>query len=140
MAVAVFDPVAFAARYPEFNAVSQPLLTTLFAEAGLYLNNTDCSPVQDVTRRLLLLQMLVAHIAFIGGALNADGQPRPVGRMSQAGEGTVNATFVDVMPTPGTGAWFAQSPYGSAFWQATSSLRGMRYFPRPTRIGGFRGR
>ena len=132
MAVAVFDSVGFLARYPEFSAVNVSLLGAYFMEAGLYLNNTDCSPVQDITRRGLLLNMLTAHIAFVGGALTADGQPKPVGRMSQAAEGSVSAAFEGVPPTPGTGAWFQQSQYGAAFWQATSSLRGMRYRARPT--------
>jgi hypothetical protein len=132
MAIATFDSVAFYARYPEFAAVSSAQLGALFLEAGLYLDNTDRSRV-DVVKRGRLLDMLTAHIAFLGGLLSADGQPRPVGRVSQASEGTVSATFADAMPTAGSGAWFQQSQYGSAFWQATSSMRGMRYLPKPTR-------
>ena len=142
MAIAVFNPAVFYARYPEFAGVDMGVLAAMFAEAGLYLNNTDCSPVQDVTRRGVMLNMLTAHIAYIGGVLNADGQPRPVGRVSSAGEGSVSASFEGVPPTPGTGAWFQQSQYGAAFWQATTSLRGMRYVPcptfiNPTRLGYF---
>lgn len=133
MAVVAFNPTAFKARYPEFAAVSNDLLAACFGEAGFYLSNKDNSPVQDVTRRAVLLNMLTAHIAYLGGALSADGQPRPVGRVSQAAEGSVSASFEGVPPTPGTGAWFQQSQYGAAFWQATSSLRGMRYIPCPTR-------
>lgn len=133
MAVAAFDPVAFAARYPEFAQVNPTRLTALFSEAGLYLSNTDCSPVRDVTRRGVLLNMITAHISFLAGDLSADGQARPVGRVSQAAEGSVSATFEGVPPTPGSGAWFQQSQYGAAFWQATTGLRGMRYIPRPTR-------
>lgn len=129
MAVAVFNPTLFKARYPEFAAVSNDILAALFVEAGLYLSNTDCSPVQNIVRRGVLLNMLTAHIGFIGGLLSADGQARPVGRVSQAGEGTVSASFEMNAPTPGTGPWFAQSAYGSAFWAATTSLRGMRYVP-----------
>lgn len=133
MAVVAFNPTAFKARYPEFAAVSNDLLAACFVEAGLYLSNKDNSPVQNLTRRATLLNMLTAHIAYLGGALSADGQPRPVGRVSQAAEGSVSASFEGVPPTPGTGAWFQQSQYGAAFWQATSSLRGMRYIPCPTR-------
>lgn len=132
MAVVVFNPTAFKVRYPEFAAVSNTLLDACFTESGLYLSNRDNSPVQDVARRTLLLNMLTAHIAFIGGALSADGQARPNGRLSQASEGSVSATFDSVPATPGSGAWFAQSQYGAAFWQATSSLRGFRYRSRPT--------
>ena len=127
MAVAVFESAIFLARYPEFAAVSTTMLTALFDEAGLYLSNTDGSPVQDITRRGVLLNMLTAHLAFIGGALTADGQPRPVGRVSAASEGSVSASFEGVAPTPGSGVWFQQSQYGAAFWQATTNLRGMRY-------------
>ena len=133
MAVAVFNYAIFAARYPEFAAVSPTRLGALFLEAGMYLSNCDSSPVQSITRRGVLLNMLTAHISFLAGDLSADGQARPVGRVSQASEGTVSATFEMNAPTPGSGPWFAQSTYGAAFWQATTSLRGMRYRPRPTR-------
>ena len=130
MTIVAFDPVQFKARYPEFTAVSNVLLSDCFTEAGLYLSNTDASPVQSIPRRTLLLNMLTAHIAFMGGALSADGQPRPVGRVSQASEGSVSASFD--YGTPGTQAWFIQTQYGASFWQATSSLRSFRYVARPT--------
>ena len=131
MAAVVFDPTAFKARYPEFAAVPDATLTACFMEAGLYLSNADNSPVQNLTRRATLFNMLTAHVAYLGGLLSADGMPRPVGRVSQAGEGSVSAAFEYL--TPGTAAWFTQTQYGAAFWQATSSLRSMRYIPCPTR-------
>lgn len=133
MAIAVFNSTQFLARYPEFSAVSTTKLQAYFLEAGLYLNNSDCSPVRDVCRRGLLLNMLVAHISKLGGDLSADGQSLPVGRMSQATEGTVSASFEFATPTPGSAAWFNQTQYGAAFWQTTVSLRSFRYSPRPTR-------
>lgn len=133
MAVAVFNPAMFAARYPEFSAVSPTRLTALFCEAGLYLSNCDSSPVRNINRRGVLLNMLTAHISDLRGDLSADKQAKPVGRVSQAAEGSVSASFEGVPPTPGTGAWFQQTQYGAAFWQATSSLRGFRYLAQPTR-------
>ena len=127
----VFDPAAFKARYPEFAAVADPTLAACFDEAGLYLSNADNSPVQNLTRRAVLLNMLTAHIAALGGALSSDGQPRPVGRVSSATEGSVSAAFEG--PPPGSAQWFQQSQYGAAFWQATSGLRGFRYLAQPTR-------
>lgn len=132
MPAVTFDPAAFKARYPEFAAVSSVALGACFTEAGIYLANAD-KPVRNEARRLLLLNMLTAHIAYIGGMLGADGMPRPVGRLSQASEGSVSASFDGVPATPGSGAWFQQSQYGAAFWQATTSLRSMRYVPCPTR-------
>jgi hypothetical protein len=95
--------------------------------------------VQDIGLRTVLLNMLTAHIAFLGGILTADGQTRPVGRVSAANEGAVGASFDFTPATPGSGSWFAQSQYGVAFWQATTNLRGARYFPQPTQVEGFSG-
>jgi hypothetical protein len=142
MGVAVFNPTLFIGRYPEFTAAynaNPSIFYGMFAEAGLYLNNTDRSIVQDINLRGVLLQMLTAHKAFLSGLLTADGQPRPVGRVSAATEGAVSATFEGVPPTPGTGAWFQQSQYGADFWQATTGYRGMKYFAQPTRVEGFTG-
>ena len=142
MCVAVFNPTVFIARYPEFTAAynAHPsLFASFFAEAGLYLNNTPQSVVQNVALRGVLLNMITAHIAFLSGVLTADGQPRPVGRVTTANEGAVGASFDYPATTPGSGPWFAQSAYGVAFWQATTSYRGMRYFPQPTRVEGFLG-
>lgn len=137
--VAVFDPQMFLARYPEFNRVGIATLQAYFCEAGLYLNNSPCSIVQNVSKRLVLLNMLTAHIGFLGGALTCDGQPRPVGRVSDATEGSVSASFAYTEPTPGSGPWFNQTTYGAAFWQATTQYRSARYVPQPTRVGGFTG-
>lgn len=134
MGIAVFNLGIFLARYPEFTAYANANPSTLpamFAEAGLYLSNCPTSPVQDVTLRGVLLNMITAHIAFLAGALSADGQARPVGRVSQASEGSVSASFDYAPATPGGEAWYTQSPYGAAFWQATQNLRGFRYRPAP---------
>ena len=130
--VAVWNPGLFLARYPEFTSAyngNPTKFASYFVEAGLYMNNTATSWMQDIPTRLMLLNMLVAHISFLAGDLSADGQARPVGRVSAAGEGSVNATFDFTPATPGSGAWFEQSQYGAAFWQATTNRRGARYVP-----------
>ena len=129
MAIVAFDSAAFKARYPEFAAVSNDLLGACFNEAGIYLDNTDNSPL-GVAKRAVYLNMLTAHIACLGGALSAEGKAFPVGRISSAGEGSVSASME--YQAPGSAAWFAQTQYGAAFWQATSSLRGFRYIAHPT--------
>jgi hypothetical protein len=134
MAVVTFDPVAFKIAYPAFVNVDDAFLQSCFNEAGLYLSNTNCSPVQNITKRTLLLWMLTAHIATLKGALNPDGSTTPVGRLASAAEGSVS--IGTEYNAPGTAAWFIQTQYGAAFWQATSSLRGFRYSARPTRVEG----
>lgn len=129
MPAIVFNAAAFKVRYPEFAAVADATLGAYFDEAGIYLSNSD-SPVASLTRRAILFNMLVAHIGAIGGALSADGQPRPVGRLASASEGSVSASFANA--APGSAEWFQQTQYGAAFWQATTGLRGFRYISRPT--------
>jgi len=134
MTIAVFNYTAWTTRYPEMGAVSEEQAALFFSEAGLYLDNTDCSPVQDVTRRLMLLNMLTAHIAALSGALDPSGQPSgTVGAVSSATEGSVSVSF-DLGLSPGTAPWYRQTQYGLAFWQATKGLRSAVYVPGPTQI------
>lgn len=133
MPAVTFDPAGFKIRYPEFNAVSADLLTAFFSnDAILYLSNTDC-PVADEGRRLALYNMLVAHIATLNGVLNppAEGGATgvPVGRTSQAAEGTVSVSFE--MNASNSAQWFNQTQYGAAYWQAILPYRSFRYRSRP---------
>jgi hypothetical protein len=134
MSSVVFDPNGFVARYPEFSAVSQPLLSAYFAEACLYLSNSDASPVQDIPTRTVLLNMLVAHIGCLAGALG-DGQARPVGRVANASKGSVSTALEYAQP--GTAAWFQQTQYGASFWQATANFRGFQFVTRWNNVTGF---
>jgi hypothetical protein len=129
MGVAVFNYAVWAARYPELAAsVDAALAGAYFAEAGLYLDNTDTSIVDDVPTRLVLLNMVVAHIAALAGA-TAAGKAGLTGRIASVTEGSV--TISTELEVPGTAGWFAQSKYGLAFWQATTRFRTMRYLPGP---------
>lgn len=134
--VAVWNPGIFLAMFPEFTAVynaNPARYEAIFNyRAPRFLSNDPTSPVCDVQKRLGLLNMLVAHIAFLAGDLSADGQSRPVGRVSDAAEGSVSASFDYAAASQNNGQWFNQSQYGAEFWQATSSLRGFRYSARPT--------
>lgn len=130
MGVASFNYTAWAARYPALApAVPEELAALYFAEAGLYLDNTDCSPVDDVTTRLVLLNMLVAHIAALNGA-TAAGAAGLVGRVSSATEGSVTIN-AELQTRPGTEQWYAQTPYGLQYWTATAVYRTAQYVPGP---------
>lgn len=129
MTVAVFDYSTWAARYPELaTSVDAALGGAYFAEAGLYLDNTDYSRVQDVGIRGVLLNMLTAHIAALSGATAAGAQGL-VGRISSVSEGSVSISTE--LQTPGGAAWFAQTKYGLMYWQATAQYRTMQYRPGP---------
>ncbi len=126
----IFNPTTFKARYPEFAAVNDTSLGLCFDEACLYLSNANDSPVQNIARRTMLLNMLTAHVAALGGFLKATPGAGPVGRVSNAAEGSVSVALAYL--EPGTDAWYSQTQYGASFWQAVLNLRRFRYIPQPT--------
>lgn len=127
MAVVVFNYLGWAARYPELAATAnQDLAELYFLEAELFVNNSPWSVVCDVARRTLFLNMVTAHIAW----LSAPDRQGVVGRLSQASEGSVSASF-DYGTQAASAAFWLQSPYGASFWQATAGYRTMHYLPGP---------
>ena len=145
--VVAFDYTAWSTRYPELSSIAQPLAQAYFNEATLYLDNTAQSLVRDASvggQRSLILNMLTAHVA----ALNAPLLPGPngsmsssplVGRIASAGEGSVSVS-ADLPDIPGTAAWFVQTKYGIAAWQALAPYRTFQYRPGRSRYGcGFAG-
>ena len=138
--VSIFVFADWAALYPELVAPTETppgTGTTTAAQAandfvlaGLYLNNTPCSVVQNISVRTMLLYMLTAHIAALAArqAAEPDGNAI-VGRISDATQGSVSVS-ADVGTTNNNQAWFYQTQYGMSFWQATAAFRaGGRYKP-----------
>ena len=116
----VFDYPTWAARYPTLGAqVGSDLAQLYFNEAELYCDNTDTSPIADLTQRAMLLNMVVAHIA----QLTITGQ---VGRVTSASEGSVSTSLEYIFP--GGASWFAQTQYGIAFWEATKQYRTFQFY------------
>lgn len=130
-----FDLSGFRATYPEFAAVPDALLNQYFLLAEVYLNNTGCSPVTNLVTRSLLLNMLVAHLC----ALAARGSAGPVGRISNASEGSVSVG-IDMPAGSPSSAWFMQTRYGAMYWQATAPYRTFRYVPGFSRSPTWPGR
>lgn len=128
MAIVTFDIAAFRERYPEFNTVSDSLLNAYFVEATVYLNNTDTSPVTDVSLRAVYLNMLVAHLAALNSGIGGQAASGLVGRVTSASEGSVSVS-VDAGPSSASSWWYTQTKYGAAFWQATAPYRTIRYLP-----------
>jgi hypothetical protein len=123
--VVAFDSVYFYARFPEFSTVSATLLGYYFGEAGILLNNTPTSVVQDSSvggRRYLLLHLLTAHIASLYSGVNGIAPSGLVGRISDASEGSVRVA-VDMGTQPAAAAYFLQTNYGTEFWWMTADLR-----------------
>jgi hypothetical protein len=126
-----FDFTRWSARYPEFTKppfnVSSVQAQELFYDACLMLDNSCNSPVCDASiggERERLLYMLTAHIAYLSGP----GSGQQVGIINSKSVGSVSVGY-QVPQLPATAAWFAQSKYGFAFYQATAQYRLFRYRP-----------
>lgn len=134
MPVATFDYTSWSTCYPALaTSISSDLALMYFTEAGLYLDNSECSPVQDMTARGLYLNMLTAHIAQLNLPAEAGGSgPGSVGRVASASEGSTSVSL-DMGAQPGSAAWFMQTQYGAMFWQATAWLRTAHYVNIPYR-------
>ena len=141
-AVAVFNYSAWQALYPEFINVTSPQAANYFTLATVYLRNDGTGPVQNTTLQTTLLNYLTAHIAYMAGMSTAQGAtstspgtaPGLVGRVNSASEGSVSVS-AELGNMPQGAAYFTQSPYGLAFWQASAQFRTAMY--RPGRIPVF---
>ena len=130
MAVVAFNQAAFIDRYPEFAATLANHPTSAvnsFAEACVYLDNTDYSRV-PVPPRTTLLNMITAHIMCLYFGINGNPPNRMVGRIASAGEGSVNVSS-EMGPATASSAWYMQTQYGAAYWRASMPWRSARYVP-----------
>lgn len=127
-AVAQFDWALFELTFPEFTGLTQPVATSYFNTATMYLSNDGSGPVADAGQQLTLLNLLTAHITKILFGSNGQGPSGIVGRISSATEGSVSAGTD--FPTTLNGAWLAQTAYGALYWQLTAQYRTMQYRPR----------
>jgi hypothetical protein len=124
-------------RYPEFRTVDPVLAQAYFNEACLYFRNDGTGPVSDPNVQSMLLNMVTAHIAKLNATINGQAPSELVGRINNASEGSVSVG-VDNQPLPGSAAWYSQTRYGIAFWQATRQWRTAQYraYRRPMPSGG----
>lgn len=114
--------------------VSPELAQELFYDATLFLDNSCHSPVCDASKggeRERLLFLLTAHLAFLRGGPNAPGGGAgSVGRVTSKSVGPVSVGFGGAT-LGANAAWFEQTQYGLAFWQAVGAYRLFRYRAGP---------
>lgn len=141
MSIAVnFNYQQWAARYPEFDqdVVTEAVAQELFNEATLSYQDNSGAPggIWNSARQLTLLNMLVAHLAFLyfGTRQNGNEASPLVGRVDNAAQGSVSVHAENDYP-PGTVQWFQSTRYGASWWVATAPLRTMRYIVTPRRFG-----
>ena len=131
--VVTFSYLGWVAQFPEFSCVNEATAQGYFDLATLYLRNDGCGPVKSDAVQAQLLNLLTAHLAQLLYTAAGTQPTQLVGRISNATEGSVSVG-VELANMPPTAAWFTQTKYGLAFWQATAAFRTMRYFPNPTRV------
>lgn len=136
-AVVAFDLAAWRALYPEFVNVSDAAVQGYFGVASIFHANDGAGPIADPVVQLGVMNMLVAHVAWMRAPRDPQGNPSTtgttpasplVGRISSASEGSVSVS-TEFQP-PGTSpsaAWFAQTKYGADYWAATAGYRTFRY-------------
>lgn len=138
-AVAVPNYAAWSTLFPEFSNVSAPQYAMYFDLATQYCRNDGCGPVSTVAIQTRLLNLMTAHIAFIfAGDSRSDGASGLVGRINSATEGSVSVG-AEMPGANANSAWYLQTKYGAAFWQATAVYRTARYRRGPPNMGAVVG-
>jgi hypothetical protein len=133
--VVTFNYDEWVAAYPELSGVSAPAAQGYFDIATTICAN-KLNPVPTPDALKALLYMLTSHVATLFSSVTAGGASpsTPPGRISNATEGSVSATF-DYKASENA-QWFLQTKYGALFWQATVALRSFRYVPKGPFSGG----
>lgn len=121
------------ALFPQFSYITAPQATALFNAATNYCRNDGGGPVCSPTQKTFLLNLLVAHLAqLFAPAANGQAASTLVGRISNASEGSVSVS--SDYPSNPSSAWYTQTQYGAAYWEATKPFRSMRYIAGPNRL------
>lgn len=129
-----FNYELFRQQFPVFNYVNSATAQTYFnAVAVSYVRNDGGGPVCNSDQKLWLMNLMVAHMMQLFG-FEADGNAPStiVGRINSASEGSVNVG-TEYQPMTQAAAWYLQTPYGAAYWEAIKPFRSMRYRPGPVR-------
>lgn len=128
MGQVTFNLTAWRARYPEFATVADAQVTACFTEGTLYVSNSDSSPIVDLAIRAVILNQVTAHIVAMNFGVGGEAPSPLVGRIESAVEGSVNVKTA-YAAAAGSRAWWDQTKYGAAAWQALLPYRTMRYMP-----------
>jgi len=140
--VVVFDYASWLAAYPQFGSVGLQQAQEFFNLACLLISNLPNSPVPylpaalpPVFTRKIILNAATAHFAYLFTP-DTTGNGRPVGRISQASEGSVSLGLDYAAAQTDTQAFWNQSPFGAFVWVSLLPYRSAFYAPGPAARGG----
>lgn len=132
-----FDYDGWSQRYPAVADVTTSAAAEAYFDIAtqLFLNNSSASIVRDTACRAHLLDLLVAHLAWLMRPEEDNGPgPAVAGPVTEARQGSISVRY-DVSGQAPSASWFMQSQYGAMYWRATAFWRGMRFVssqaPRP---------
>lgn len=128
-----FNYAVWAHSFPQFSTLtSDQVVGVVLPIAEIYNRNDGGGPVSSAAIQTQLLNLMVAHVAQLLFGVNGQAPSSLVGRISGATEGSVSVQTE--FPQNQNSAWFNQTPFGAAWWQATAAYRTMRYVPGPRRV------
>jgi hypothetical protein len=138
-----FDYNRWVQTFPELAAVVQPRAQLYFDLSAIMWRNDGTGPVSNPATQLNLLNLLTAHLATTytqGLGDPSPGAPKdangPVGRISNATEGSVSIATDYGTSIPQQMAFLIQTRYGATFWALTAQYRTARYMPGTLQAGG----
>ncbi len=140
-----FNYTNFITQFPIFSAVSAGEMQGYFAIATALIANSTCNQTAvgggDVGIFTTAMYLATAHVAWLFAARDLNGnpsstgtQPAPsiVGRISSAGEGSVNvSTEWGGSPDSPSAQFWRQTQYGAMLWQMMSAAMSGFYVPSP---------
>ena len=130
---ATFNFAQWQAAFPALAYVSQAQAQAQFNIAGeFYLRNDGSGPNFKTPQvQSDLLNLITAHLCQLFVPNPAAGAPQAamVGRISSASQGSVSVTAEYAAETSQSMAWWVQTQYGAAYWNAMNARHAFRYVP-----------
>jgi hypothetical protein len=126
--VVTFNATNFQAMFPQFNTVSDAILTNFVLPfAQQIVRNDGGGPVSDAVSQANLLNLAVAHICALLWGVNGQAPTPLVGRLTNATQGSVS------LATEFTGyqndAWYNQTPWGAMLVRMMRPFVSAKYYP-----------
>lgn len=121
------------AQFPAFSYLTEAQAQMWFDQATAYLRNDGTGPTNNAQLQTQLLYLITAHLAKLFNPTVTGEESANlgiVGRISSAGEGSVNVSAEYAAPQ--AASFWTQTQYGAAYWQLSAPLRlGPRWIPAP---------
>lgn len=141
-----FNYTLWTTQFPEFSALTEAQGQFYFDLATVIQRNDGRGPVSNPSTALNLLNLLTSFMATQYSQSMGDQSPgsakpanTPVGRISDATEGSVTARTDYGATISQQQAYLIQNKYGATWWALTAQYRTARYVPGQLQSGAAYG-